>query len=626
MATIGQTKAAKSKTGSYTSSSGKTYTSSKSSGVSGGDYNQRLAEVKSAADKLQTGINAYATSKGFTNTKNANGIGYTSTKGSSYDTPNPTISSESVAPTPKLDITPTNLAPTIPGVTPPNAPASNMGIVDTLNQAGQKSDFASPSTLASQNGIQGYTGTAQNTDLASRYQTGFGNAVNAGGATPTTSSDGSKMVGANMPSTQPDTSFVDQTLQDEPVYSKILDSWAEIMSPQKQTETLAGEYDRMVKKSGLEGINMQLINTQKIIEGTEQDIRNEVTAVSGFATDSQVLALASARNKSLMQNYNGLLATRDSIQQQIDTHMQLSKEDRQIASERMTQQLNLGFKILEFRDRAKQNATDAYNNVVKAVGYKGLYDSLSQDPHALGIAEKVLGLAQGQMQGLASYVAPLSEMDKLDLEGKRLSNQKLRGELAGGGSDKKLSVSEAKELGVPYGTTQSQAEKMGIIPGAVNGVDEQTMSKIQASPEYKTINSVLPAISSLKAYKDAINKYGTTEQWSGTGKGELAGTYGNALSTWKTLATLGALSGADFGLAENAVPETGFFKRSATSKAKLTASIDNAISQVENMTKRLSQNYPNASKLLNQQLDEMKVTAYPDRYAIGDDGQVYEAK
>jgi hypothetical protein len=175
-----------------------------------------------------------------------------------------------------------------------------------------------------------------------------------------------------------------------------------------------------------------------------------------------------------------------------------------------------------------------------------------------------------------------------------------------------------------YKSLQIQKLQQELNSVGIDGVDEKTIGKIQASPESKTINGVLPAIQALKAYKEAINKYGTFDVLSGEAKGTLSGTYGNAIAAWKTLAGLGALSGADFSLAENAVPETGVFKRSSTSLAKINASIDNAINQTENLTKRLSQNYPSAASLLQSQLDDAKVIAYPDRFKVGADGKVYE--
>lgn len=258
----------------------------------------------------------------------------------------------------------------------------------------------------------GTTPTGQQ-NLAQKYKQSF--------ATPPTDVDLSQpglALGAVKKAQPPqvDTTAIDTFFQEDPLISKITQSFTELMSPPKQTETLLSQYQGLLKSSGLESINSELINTKRIIEGTEDDIRSEVTAANGFATDSQVLAMASARNKTLIQNYNALLATRDSIKEQINTSMQLIQEDRKMANERVSQQLDLGLKILDYRDKMQNNAREAYNNIIKTSGYGGLYAALQNTPYELGIAEKALGIPSGGMANLATYQAPLTEKDKLELE------------------------------------------------------------------------------------------------------------------------------------------------------------------------------------------------------------------
>lgn len=253
-------------------------------------------------------------------------------------------------------------------------------------------------------------------DLKQKYDTSF-----QAGAPAGTNLDKQGPAMAGIQSVQPpqrDTTPIDNFYDEaeNPVIKGMLDQFAEMMSPPKQSETLMAQYQKLVKNSGLNEINAELINTKKIIEGTEDDIRAEVTAADGFATNSQVLAMASARNKSLIQNYNSLLSTRDSIQEQISTSVSLMKEDKQIAEQRLSQQMNFGFKILEYRDKMQNNAKEAYNNVVKNVGYQGLYNSLAHDPYTLSLAERSLGLASGGLQSLASMPDPEAEKDALQLD------------------------------------------------------------------------------------------------------------------------------------------------------------------------------------------------------------------
>ena len=139
------------------------------------------------------------------------------------------------------------------------------------------------------------------------------------------------------------------------------------------------------------------------------------------------------------------------------------------------------------------------------------------------------------------------------------------------------------------------------------GVSEKVLTKVQSSSEYKTISGILPAIKAIKDYRDSVEKFGSFESLSGKGKGEKRATYGNAIASWKTLAGLGALSGADFGLAENVIPQGGkLFARNSTQLAQLDAALLNAVSQAEVLTTRMSQINPSAAGLLQQQLGDIK--------------------
>ena len=243
---------------------------------------------------------------------------------------------------------------------------------------------------------------------------------------------------------------------------------------------------------------------KKVIEGTEDDIRKEVQAVSGFATDSQVMALAGARNKQLIKNYNNLLAQKEMAMQTVQTMIGLSAQDRQMALQNILQKFNIEGQIQSYRDKFINNAKEGYNRIIEAVGYQGLYQMLSQDPSALALAEKTLGLGAGQLaeiaqqaqlqeqqpeganelaQGYPFYKYPGSPQvfDAKTNEPLSFEEYKKRGGIGEMGSsfgdvfevggvsssgelDKLLTPTEAARLGVPYGTTRGEAAELGTTP------------------------------------------------------------------------------------------------------------------------------------------------------------------
>lgn len=218
------------------------------------------------------------------------------------------------------------------------------------------------------------------------------------------------------PSAPTPISGIEQLLAEDPGYQQLLKDRAEYNSVANQSKSLVDIYNQMTKDAGIPALNAELINTKKIIEGTEDDIRNEVKAASGFATDSQVLALAGARNKQLIKNYNALLDTKQMAMEQVSNMVNLAGQDRTFALNAITQKLQIDQQISEYRDKFVNNAKEGYNRIIEAVGYAGLYNSLKADPHSVAVAEKTMGLAPGQLAGLASYVKPPTPMEALQMK------------------------------------------------------------------------------------------------------------------------------------------------------------------------------------------------------------------
>lgn len=198
---------------------------------------------------------------------------------------------------------------------------------------------------------------------------------------------------------------IEAQLSQDKGYQQLLKDYADYNSITEKSKSLVDTYNEIVKSSGLEAINTEMINMKNVIDGTEDDIRNEVTAASGFATDSQVLALAQARNKTLIKSYNKLVDQQSNITNQVNTMVNLAGQDRQFALQSISQKLQIDQQISDYRDKFISNAREGYNNYIKAVGYSGLYGSLKNDPQSLAIAEQTLGLPAGTIAQAAQQEA-----------------------------------------------------------------------------------------------------------------------------------------------------------------------------------------------------------------------------
>ncbi len=174
---------------------------------------------------------------------------------------------------------------------------------------------------------------------------------------------------------------------------KLTDDYAKAMSSQDQGKSLVSQYQDFTKQLGIPALNTQLMNMKNVIDGTEDDIRNEVTKAGGFATDSQVLAMTNARNKTMIQNYNNLLQTRSDAMQQVQTLVGLSAQDRDYAEKQIDRQLNFDQQQVTFADKALANAQ---SSIQKSIDTYGAASVLKQalatgDPTAVSRINATMG-------------------------------------------------------------------------------------------------------------------------------------------------------------------------------------------------------------------------------------------
>jgi hypothetical protein len=171
------------------------------------------------------------------------------------------------------------------------------------------------------------------------------------------------------------------------------DDYAKYMSSSSQSETLVQQYQDLSKQLGIPELNTELMNMKNVIDGTEDDIRNEVTKAGGFATDSQVLAMTNARNKTMIQNYNNLLQTRSDAMTQLSTLSGLAAQDRAFAATQIDKQLNFDQQQIQFATNAQKNAQDS---IQKSIDNYGAASVLQQalatgDPKAVSRINAMMG-------------------------------------------------------------------------------------------------------------------------------------------------------------------------------------------------------------------------------------------
>lgn len=313
-------------------------------------------------------------------------------------------------------------------VAPPNG-----SVVDLLQSAGQDSSFASRQQLAQQFGIQNYTGTAaQNTDLSQKYL----DAYNAKKGTPVPQNGGDARSALNE-SVQGDTSsqgtpeqqFFDAYAGMNPIQANLFQQLSGVLSTSNTQQSLTDLFTQESQAQGIPALNLQLADINKIMSGTEDDIRAEITNAGGFATESQVQALTSARNKTLINQANYLQNVINSKNDYVDNIVKLTGEDRQAASDALDQKLGITKTLFDMSTQMDNAAKSNYQSVIDSVGWDGLAQSVKDNPQATAQIESLYGMTPGELQSIASYQSPDEQYKALQLQNMQLQNKKLSQDL-----------------------------------------------------------------------------------------------------------------------------------------------------------------------------------------------------
>lgn len=304
--------------------------------------------------------------------------------------------------------------------------------------------FATPQALSTFVNQQGGNTNAQN--VFDALKTSFSKLMASNTPSPQSQGEAKSLIDANTPATQQGTnplSAIFDMGQQSPEYQQLMTDYKQAISVLNQQKSLTQTYQDMSKELGIQSLDTQLMDMKKVIDGTEDDLRTEITKAGGYATESQIQALTNARNKQLITNYNNLVQTRNQAQQTLTTMMGLAEADRQNLNAQIDRQLNFDQQMLQYRNQMQTNAQNQLSKVVEAVGYGGLLQMTGGNPYYTSLVEKTLGLAPGGLQSLANYKKPLTEAEQLDID---IKKQQLENDRAMLPLDKRLKEMQIKNI------------------------------------------------------------------------------------------------------------------------------------------------------------------------------------
>ena len=338
-------------------------------------------------------------------------------------------------------------------IAPPNA--SNPDLANAI--AGKGSALTS-AEMASSDTIAQY---------AKRYQQGLANVKASGLQASDTSGAASNAIKASLPAatqTAPTTtSNVDSHFDPNanPNLQQSTQDIIDFISPPAVRNDL---YSIMSKIQGQQDVlsseQMQLTNLNNIMGGTSDDIRSEIQATGGLGTDSQVMALATARNKTLLKQATYLQDQMQYQQSLIANNTQLMNFEKDMANTQATQRMG----ILQYQQTAQNNiqnaARDTYKTLMTA-NPQGLYDSLMANPQQAANFQAITGATPDMLKGMASTAQTEAAMKSAQLSGLLLDNKKKAADLSSAGSDTTQQKLEQQYRQILVKEVQSRSGTLG---------------------------------------------------------------------------------------------------------------------------------------------------------------------
>lgn len=179
-----------------------------------------------------------------------------------------------------------------------------------------------------------------------------------------------------------------------PAIAETTQQITDFISPQATRDDLVNQMSKvMADQSELSSDKLQLMNIKHIMSGTAEDLRSEITAAGGFATESQVQALAVSRNGVLLKQATLLQDQVQSQQDQVANDTTLLNFEKDMANTQASQRMG----ILQYQRENYQYSQTAQRTSLtemqKTEGWNGIYAAAlaTGDPNAVARINQSMG-------------------------------------------------------------------------------------------------------------------------------------------------------------------------------------------------------------------------------------------
>ncbi len=397
-------------------------------------------------------------------------------------------------------------------------------------QVGQFADRAGRTITDPRTGKQ-FTADEQGIFDASRFQEGF-RAQPDTSLVPQTAVEGRRIVSdavgpAPQEAALAPQSPLDTFIQTNPLLGGLIQQMQDFMSPENQRASLVEEYTALSQRLGIEALETERLSLKNVIEGTEDDIRLEVTKASGFATDSQVLALTNARNKVNIKNYNNLVDTINSKERMLNTLIGLEAQDRQAADARFNTMFNMTAQIATFQQQFIRDTRSTLQSTASQFGWDAVFQNALNSGDSNAVARI------NQAMGGGFDLEAIAALPDIDRKIKELQVQKLTKEIANIGANGGI-------VGLVPGATitpeQLSPLAKAVYDGTIGLNDVTPTQRAAMAPELNAVGYTKAVTGEMKRDVEFIqsgvdNVFSLWQKVPGKYKGFLQGFLGERLGT-----------------------------------------------------------------------------------------------
>lgn len=192
-----------------------------------------------------------------------------------------------------------------------------------------------------------------------------------------------------------------------------------ITNPSSTQQTFSQQYQQVLQQSGLPALQTQYMNIENVINGTANDIRTEITAAGGMATESEVQGMTTARNQTLILQANSLQSAMSMAQDYVDNTMKFSQADQQQVNDSLNQKIGLVETAASMQSTMDSNAGSNYNKTLTALGDNYTAFAATIPPNMQPYVEQTMGLAAGTLSNpktLATMTSAALKQQTLSLD------------------------------------------------------------------------------------------------------------------------------------------------------------------------------------------------------------------